>query len=98
MVRTDTVEGTIGGGPSALWFHYDLGSDVLYIRLASDRNAPTTAEETPDGFLLLRRESDDHPVGITVVGWWKRFGSGTLPDSLREIARSVEPWASRIAA
>ncbi len=41
---------------------------------------------------------DDHPVGLTIVDWWKRFGRGDLPDSLHELNAKIEPWASRIAA
>ena len=48
--------------------------------------------------MLLRREDDDRPVGLTVVNWWKRFGKGALPDSLEEIARLIEPLAMKVAA
>jgi len=81
MVVTDAVEGTIGMGDTALWFHYDMAADVLYIRRAAERATRTTAEETPDGFILLRREEDNLAVGLTVINWWKRFGSGAVPDS-----------------
>jgi len=36
-------------------------------------------------------------IGITVVSWWKRFGKGSFPDSLREVKASIEPWAQRAA-
>lgn len=98
MVSTDAVEGTIGEGPEALWFHYDLTADTLYLRLAAHRTAETAAEETADGFLLLRRTDDDTPVGLTVVNWWKRHGKGDLPDSLRRLEEAIEPWAQRLAA
>lgn len=97
-IVTDAIEGTIGQGLGAMWFHYDILSDVLYIRLASERNTATFADETPQGDLILRRESDEREVGLTLVGWWKRFGSGSIPDSLREIERSIEPLAKKIAA
>ncbi len=95
MVVTDTIEGTIDG---ALWFHYDVANDVLYLRLASARELATVAEETDDGLLLLRREDSDQAVGLTVVNWWKRFGQGDLPDSITQLERSIEPWGKRIAA
>jgi hypothetical protein len=95
MVKVDAIEGTVG---DSLWCHYDIANDTLYLRLAKDRNAPTYAEETPDGFLLLRREDDDQIAGLTVVSWWKRFGHGTLPDSLKELAAAIEPWADKLAA
>lgn len=59
---------------------------------------PTLGEETPDGFVLLRREDDDRAVGLTIVNWWKRFGSGDLPDSLEELGRLIEPLGRRVAA
>jgi len=37
-------------------------------------------------------------VGMTVVSWWKRFGSGDLPDSMHDLATAIEPWARRLAA
>ena len=95
MVQTDTVEGTID---ETLWFHYDLSSDVLYLRLASERDATTVAEETADGLLLLRRQDNDHVVGLTIVSWWKRFGRGRLPDSIHELELQIEPWARKVAA
>lgn len=95
MVVTDTLEGTID---NVLWFHYDMTGDVLYLRLVGERDTATVAEETPDGFLVLRREDDNRAVGLTVVNWWKRFGKGALPDSIRELQELIEPWAKKIAA
>ncbi len=95
MVKVDAIEGTVD---DVLWYHYDLGSDVLYLRLAAERETATCAEETDDGFLLLHRQDDNQVVGLTVVNWWQRFGSGTLPDSIRELERRIEPWARRLAA
>ena len=95
MVVTDTLEGTID---NVLWFHYDMTGDVLYLRLVGERDTATVAEETPDGFLVLRREDDNRAVGLTVVNWWKRFGKGALPDSIREFQKMIEPWAKKIAA
>ena len=98
MVNTDAVEGTIGEGAASLWFHYDVTSDVLYLRLAAERDTETLAEESDEGFVVLRRSSDDKPVGLTVVSWWKRFGSGARPDSFSQLERAIEPWADRVAA
>jgi len=91
----DTLEGIIN---SRLWYHYDVVRDVLYLRLADARDAATVAEETDDGLLLLRREDNEAIVGITVINWWRRYGQGDLPDSLRELHRRIEPWGKRIAA
>ena len=95
MVKVDTIEGTVG---DVLWCHYDLANDVLYLRLTAHRDAKTYAEETADGFLQLRREDDDTVVGLTVVNWWKRYGQGALPDSIRELEQAIEPWAKKLAA
>ena len=95
MVVTDTLEGTID---NALWFHYDMTGDVLYLRLVRERDTATVAEETPDGFLVIRRENDNRAVGLTIVNWWKRFGKGALPDSIRELQELIGPWAKKIAA
>jgi len=95
MVKIDAIEGT---ADDVLWYHYDLGSDVLYLRLAEHRETPTYAEETDDGFLLLRRQDNDDVVGLTVVNWWKRFGRGAFPDSLHELEQQIAPWVKKLAA
>ena len=95
MVAIDTIEGLING---VFWFHYSVGDDVLYLRLASSRHTDTLGEETDDGFILLRTEGTEQPVGVTIVNWWKRFGQGDLPDSLSAIEERIEPWAAKIAA
>lgn len=95
MVQVDTIEGTVD---DVLWYHYDITNDVLYLRLVRYLECATCAEETKDGFLLLRTDDSDELAGLTVVGWWKRFGSGDLPDSLVAIERAIEPWAKRLAA
>ncbi|MCL2639866.1 MAG: DUF2283 domain-containing protein [Phycisphaerales bacterium] len=101
MVKTDTLEGIVerGGEGGALFrFHYDLTSDVLYLRLLSDEGVTTIGELTDEGDILLREESTDRMVGMTIVSWWKRFGQGILPDSIYEISRRIEPLASKLAA
>ncbi len=95
MVAIDTLEGMINGG---LWYHYDVGSDVLYLRLASERDTAAVGEETDDGFILLRSEATARPIGLTIVSWWKRFGQGQLPDSISQIQSRIEPWARKLAA
>ena len=90
MVTDDTIEGIVS---NSLWFHYDFGNDVLYVRLVSQRDTPALGEEQPDGTILLRTEADDRLVGVTVVNWWRRFGSGCLPDSLSDIGKKVEAFA-----
>ena len=95
MVTTDTLEGTING---TLSYHYDVFADVLYLRLVSEMETPTLGEENDDGLIELRDERSNRLVGITIVNWWKRFGSGPLPDSIREIQQRIEPLALKVAA
>ena len=95
MVAIDTLEGIIDG---RFWYHYDVGSDVLYLRLISERATPALGEESDDGCILLRDEATQRPIGITVVGWWKRFGEGLLPDSISQIQKRIEPWGSKLVA
>lgn len=94
MATVESIEGAAG----PFWFHYDLSNDVLYLRLASARDIDSYGEENDSGFIVLRSMSDDRAVGMTVVNWWKRFGAGSVPDSVREIAERVEPWAQRAQA
>jgi len=95
MGTVDTIEGIING---ILWYHYDVGNDVLYLRLHDKLDAPALGDETEDGLILLRDEKTDQPVGLTVVNWWRRFGQGSLPDSLKEIQLRIEPWGQKLAA
>ena len=94
MVTLDTIEGTVNGTVS---WHYDLTADVLYLRRLGTFDVPTLGEESDEGFIELVDESTGDAVGITIVSWWKRFGSGNFPDSLREVEASIEPWAQRAA-
>jgi hypothetical protein len=93
MVALDTIEGIIN---NSLWFHYAVIDDVLYLRLNGARDIEAIGEETDDSLTLLRDEVTDRPVGLTIVNWWKRFGQGALPDSLKEIEQYIEPWGNRI--
>jgi len=92
---TDTLEGTING---ALSYHYDVSNDVLYLRLIADMETAALGEENDEGLIELRDEQTGRLLGITVVNWWKRFGRGDLPDSIREIQQRIEPLASKLAA
>ena len=95
MVTTDAIEGVVD---KVFRFHYDLFGDILYIRLLSGEGVQTIGELTDEGDILLREEGTNRAVGLTVVSWWKRFGQGTLPDSISEISRRIEPLARRFAA
>jgi uncharacterized protein YuzE len=94
-ILTETLEGRVD---QKVWYHYDVANDVLYLRLLEAKEHATVAEETEDGFLLLRRVDDDRVVGLTVLNWWKRYGRGSRTDSIRELESRIEPLAARIAA
>jgi hypothetical protein len=95
MVQTDTLEGIID---DELHFHYDVFADVLYLRLLKDMETVTYGDLTDEGDMLLRDEITNRPVGLTVISWWKRFGHGSLPDSIAEIQKQIEPLAKKVAA
>lgn len=94
MATAETIEGSAG----PVWFHYDLKGDVLYLRLLTARETPAYGEEDDQGFIVLRDQTSDRIVGMTIVNWWKRFGPGALPDSVSEIAARIDPWAQRAQA
>ena len=96
MVITDTIEGVVD---ETLWFHFDLTDDVLYLRVADRREEPTFAEETADGLLALRSERDNQVIGLTIVDFWSRFGTGVAPTSvLAEVEQRISDFAGRLAA
>jgi hypothetical protein len=95
MVTLDTLAGFIA---PRVHFHYDAFADVLYLRLAAELRTATYGDVTDGGDVLLRDERDGRPVGLTLISWWRRFGDGPLPDSLREFSARVQPFATQIAA
>ncbi|MHB1156611.1 MAG: hypothetical protein ACYC26_07210 [Phycisphaerales bacterium] len=95
MVKTDAIAGIVN---DQFRFHYDIFADVLYIRLLSAERLTTYGDVTDEGDILLRDEQTDRAVGLTVVSWWKRYGAGTLPDSIREIQKRIEPLTGKMAA
>lgn len=95
MVKTDAIAGIVN---DQFRFHYDIFADVLYIRLLSAEHTATYGDVTDEGDILLRDEQTDRAVGLTVVSWWKRYGAGSLPDSIREIQKRIEPLTTKMAA
>lgn len=94
MAVIETIEGTLG----VVRFHYDVCGDVLYLRLSSAAASEPVGEETDDGLIILRDQTTDQPVGLTIVNWWERFGKGGLPDSMGELNQHIEKAAQRLAA
>ncbi|MFA7235847.1 MAG: hypothetical protein WC058_03195 [Phycisphaeraceae bacterium] len=95
MVKTDAIAGIVN---DEFRFHYDIFADVLYIRLLSAEGLTTYGDLTDEGDILLRDEQTHRAVGLTVVSWWKRYGAGILPDSIREIQKRIEPLTGKMAA
>ena len=89
-VEIDTLQGILG---DSVWFHLDLSNDVLYLRKQASRNEPAFGEETPDGFTVLHTDGGE-VVGMTVVKYWRRFGSGDLNTaSIQTVKERVAAWA-----
>lgn len=95
MVTTDTLDGIIDG---VTHFHYDVTADVLYLRLLEAEGRPTVGDLNDDGDIVLLDESTEATVGLTIINWWKRFGTGDLPDSIEQIQGHIEPLAAKVAA
>jgi hypothetical protein len=95
MTTTDTIEGTINGTVS---YHYDVFADVLYLKLVTEMETPSIGEEDDSGDVELHDQKTGRLIGLTVINWWKRFGNGSLPDSIAELAKRIEPWAGKVAA
>jgi len=95
MVTTDTIEGIIDG---VISYHYDVFADVLYLRFLADMDTPAIGEENDNGDIELRDEKTGRLIGVTIVSWWKRSDRGTLPDSIREIQKIIEPFGKKVAA
>ena len=95
MVTLETLEGVLNGE----WrYHYDVTADVLYLRLVSAEGVETVGDLNDDDDIVLHSVATDAAVGITVIGWWRRFGGSTsLPDSLTDIERRIAPFAMRLA-
>jgi len=94
-ITMNKMEGIID---DTLRFHYGMFADVLYLRFLVAEGTPTFGNLTDDGDILLRDETTNRPVGLTIVSWWKRFGQGALPDSISEIQKLIERLAKKIAA
>ena len=90
---TDTIEGIVN---DVVWYHYDVGNDVLYLQFVSTRGQETFGEQTPEGFILLRTD-DDAVAGLTIVNWWKHFGQGAIESTtLKLLERYVEQTACQL--
>lgn len=89
-IEIDTLQGFLG---DSIWFHLDLDNDVLYLREQATRNMPVYGEEDSNGFTVLRTD-DGKFAGMTIVTYWKRFGTGDLGRaSIHTVKERVAEWA-----
>ena len=56
--------------------HYDPSADVLYCSFGPPQEA--VGEETSDGVVVRRNPETNTLVGITVIGFLKRFAPSVL--------------------
>jgi hypothetical protein len=92
----DALQGIIGG---AIKFHLDLTSDILYLRLLKEADTAAYSEETDDGHILVRDLKTDEVIGMTILGYWERFGHKALPEvSLEELRAMVQEVAAPLVA
>jgi len=94
--KLDALQGILG---DAIKFHFDLTSDILYLRLLEKAETPAYSEETDNGYMLVRDLKTDEVIGMTLLGYWKRFGQKALPEvSLEELQGMVQEVAARLLA
>lgn len=92
ITASDTFEGTING---TLWFHYDLGNDVLYYRFEFMRGLRVIGDETEEGFTAFYTE-DDVFAGMVILCFWKHFGAGQLSEASEDEMRiKIEQFARK---
>jgi len=88
------MDGRIGKG---IRYHYDIPADVMYARLAAAKQAESYGEETDEGYILLRTLDGDKLIGVTIAGYWERFGHGRLEDApVSEVVKAVRQVAERV--
>jgi hypothetical protein len=95
MVKVQAIEGMISG---KFHFRYDIAADRLQINLPSMDGMATSGEHTPAGDTLVRNLKTGTPVALTANNWWKRNGQGSLPDSISELEKHIEPLANSLSA
>ena len=96
MTMVHTVEGVLH---RVVHYHFDVRNDVLYLSLADMLDRDTYGEETDDGLVILRTIDDDRLAGLTVVSYWRRFGSGSVADlSMDALMSRAELLTERLTA
>jgi hypothetical protein len=90
----DRLDGFVG---EDIRYHFDVRSDVMYVRLADKMQSESYGEEMDDGLIVLRTLANDELVGVTVVGYWERFGSGRVEDTpVIEVVAGVQKVAEKV--
>ncbi len=96
----DTIEGV---WKDRLSYHYDRFADVLYVARLDALDEEAYGEEDEAGCHVMRSLADNRLVGLTVVGYWRRYGAASLTelraaDLERQLEAHVGELAPRLAA
>ena len=94
-MAVETIEGVAG---DALFYHYDVRNDVLYLRLVSHRDDEVYGDEDATGTHVMRLIETDQVVGLTVVGYWRLHGSGDEPLARPDWQQAVERAVAGLGA
>lgn len=86
-MAVETVEGVWN---DLLHYHYDVLGDVLYLRLITRRTDEVYGVEDDDGQHILRSLKDDTVVGMTIVGYWRQFGTDDAPLATSDWQQAIE--------
>jgi hypothetical protein len=89
------VTGLVDG---VLWYWYDPASDLLDLRLQSDRAVKAVPEPSPNGFTVLRDPASRKAVGMVVNGYWKRFGGGRAVPPQTDLEGVIRSTARQLTA
>ncbi|MBI2302209.1 MAG: hypothetical protein HYU66_25180 [Armatimonadetes bacterium] len=83
---------------NVLRYHYDLSGDVLYLRLLGTLDEEVHGEEDDNGFHILRSYDTERVVGVTIVGYWRRFGNAPVVPDAAALAAVLEQAAAQLGA
>jgi hypothetical protein len=91
----DTIEGV---WQDSLSYHYDRFADVLYVERVDAADEEAYGQEEEPGCHMMRSLADDRLVGLTVVGYWRRYGGVSLTDlRAADLERKLEAYVGELA-
>ena len=97
---TEAIEGV---WQVCLSYHYDGFADVLYVARSDALDEEAYGDESEPGCHVMRSLADNRLTGVALVGYWRRYGSGSLTElpaaDLRgKLEAHVSALAPRLAA